>query len=93
LAAANLEAGTLQTAARTYLGDHPTTTRLTSDDLTSFYVSGPPKARYYLSLPSGLINRVDSVPGGWADIVFSLSQQKWGNGTPDNDHADDQDVP
>jgi hypothetical protein len=93
LAAADTEAGSLRTAARAYLADHPAATRLTSDDLTPSYVSAPTKARYYLGLPSGSITRVDAVSGGWADMVFSLSQQKWGKGTPDNDRAADQDVP
>jgi hypothetical protein len=93
LAGANTEAGSLRTAARTYLADHPATTRLVSDDLTPLYVSAPPKAHYHLNLPSGLITRVDAVSSGWADMVFSLSQQKWEKGIPDNDHAADQDVP
>ena len=93
LAGANTEVGSLRAAAPNYLADHPTATRLTSDDLVPTYVSAFPKSRYYLSLPSGFITRVDSLPGEWADIVFSLSQQKWGRGAPDNDHSDDQDVP
>jgi hypothetical protein len=93
LAGANTEAVSLRTAARAYLADHPATNRLGSDDLPPVYVSAPPKARYYLSLPSGLITRVDAVSNGWLDMVFSLSQQKWVKGIPDNDHAADQDVP
>jgi hypothetical protein len=92
LAAANSEAVNLKTAARTYLADHAAASRVTSDAL-NLYLSGSSGARYDLSLPSGLITRVDVVPGGWLNIVFSLSQQKWAKGTPDNDHAADQDVP
>jgi hypothetical protein len=51
------------------------------------------KARYQLSLPTVSIARVDSLVGGWVGIVFSLSQQKWLQGSPDNNHENDQDVP
>ncbi len=93
LAAANTEAGNLKAAVPSYIADHPIAARLTSNDLVPTYVSALPKAGYYLTLPAGLITRVDSLSGGWADIVFSLSQQKWVRGNPDNNHDDDRDVP
>ena len=93
VAGANLEASNIKMAARTFLVDHPAAPRLTSDDLQPSYISESPKSRYYISPMTVLITRVDSVAGGWADMVFSLSQQKWGKGIPDNDHDDDQDIP
>lgn len=93
VAAANLEASTMKTAAKAYLATHQGTLSFTSDELVSSYFSGTPKARYYFNGSTGSIVRVDSVPGGWTGIVFSLSRQKWVAGAPDNDHINDQDVP
>ena len=93
LAGANTEAATVKTAARAYFTDHPSTTRMTSDDLQPPYISGMTKARYLISIPTFSILRVDSVPGGWSGMVFSLSQQKWVKGAADGDHDSDQDIP
>lgn len=93
LAGANTEAATVQMAARAYLMANPAATLVTSDDLQPSLVSGLPRARYHISLTALLITRVDSVAGGWPDLAFSLSQQKWVRGTPDNDHDADQDIP
>jgi len=93
VAGANIEAGNLKIAANTYLADHKATLYLTSDDLVPSYLSAPARAKYYFSSTTGLITRVDSVSGGWAGIVFSLSEQKWIKGAPDNNHSDDQDIP
>lgn len=93
LAAANAEASEVKNAAGAYLTDHPDAVGLSSDNLQPPYVTGPLKARYQLSLPTVSITRVDSLPGGWVGIVFSLSQQKWVPGGPDNNHENDQDVP
>lgn len=92
-AAANIEASMMKTGARAYYVDHPSAIQISSDDLQPPYVSGQPKAKYRLDLPSQSIVRVESVAGGWVGIVFSLSQQKWIEGSPDNDHVNDQDVP
>ena len=91
VAAANLEAGSLGIAAKEYAASHPGIARFTSDELAGVYAGATTKAKYYFDT-SGSIGRVDSVPGGWTGIVFSLSQQRWIKGTPDNDHANDQDV-
>ncbi len=93
LAAANIEASAMKTGARAYFVDHPSAIQISSDDLQPPYVSGQPKATYTMNLLSQSIVRVESVTGGWSGIVFSLSQQKWVGGLPDNDHANDQDVP
>jgi hypothetical protein len=92
LAAANTEVTNVKTAARAYSVDNQEASHFTSDDLVPFYLNTSPKARYYFSSSTGLINRVDSVPGGWNNIVFSLSQQKWIQSIPDNNHPNDQDV-
>ena len=93
LAGANAEASTVKTAARSYYTDHPLATRMTSDELQPSYISGSTKARYQISIPTFSILRVDTVSGGWAGMVFSLSQQKWVKGTADGDHSSDQDIP
>jgi hypothetical protein len=93
LAGANVEASNLKAAAEAYSADNQEVLRFTSDDLVPSYVSAKAKAKYYFSSATGLITRVDSVSGGWADIVFSLSQQKWIKGAPDNNHSGDQDIP
>jgi hypothetical protein len=92
LAAANTEATNVKTAARVYSVDNQEASRFTSDDLVPFYLNTSPKAKYYFSSSTGLIDRVNSVSGGWNNIVFSLSQQKWIQGVPDNNHPNDQDV-
>jgi len=88
LTAANLEADRAKTEALQYLALHPDTATLTSDDLGQAGL----KAWYRFDAASS-ITRADAVPGGWTDIVFSLSRQKWVRGTPDNDHLADQDIP
>ncbi len=93
LAAANIEASAMKTGARAYFVDHASVVRISSDDLRPPYVSGQPKATYTLDVPSQAIVRVESIPAGWVGIVFNLSQQKWVEGSPDNDHSNDQDVP
>ncbi len=93
LAAANTEAGMVKTGARAYLVDHPFAAKISSDELQPPYISGQLKANYRLVLATQWVLGVESVPGGWAGIVFSLSQQKWVQGIPDNDHGNDQDVP
>jgi hypothetical protein len=93
LAAANAEASTIKAVAGAYLTDHPGAIGISSDSLQPPYVTGVLKARYQLSLPTESITRVDLLPGGWVGIVFSLSQQKWLQGVPDNNHENDQDVP
>ena len=92
LAAANLEAGTVKTATRNYLVDHTVPYQLTSNDLEA-YIGGTLKAKYYLDPNIVLIIRVDISSGGWIGMVFSLSQQKWLEGSADNNHPEDQDVP
>ncbi len=93
LAAANVEASAMKTGARAYFVDHPSVTQIRSEDLLPPYVIGQPKANYRLDLPSQSVVGVESVPGGWTGIVFSLSRQRWLEGSPDNDHVNDQDVP
>lgn len=93
ITAANLEASTMKIGAKAYLATHQGTLSVTSDELVPLYFSGTPKAKYYVNADTGSIVRVDSVPGGWTGIVFSLSQQRWVQGAPDNDHPNDQDVP
>lgn len=93
VAAANAEASMIRTAVGAYLTEHPAAVGLSSDNLQPPYVTGLLKARYQLSLPAVSISRVDSLAGGWVGIVFSLSQQKWLKGSPDNNHENDQDVP
>jgi len=93
LAAANMEASNVKTAARTYLSNYTTTSIFTSDDLQPAYITGSLKAKYYLDSVSILITRVDTVPGSRSGMVFSLSRQKWIEGIADNDHPEDQDVP
>jgi hypothetical protein len=93
LAAANLEATNIKTAARAYLSQNPAPPLFTSDVLQPSYMSGSLKAKYYLSPSSGMITRVDGTSGGWTDIVFSLSRQKWVEGTADNNHPSDRDIP
>ncbi len=90
LAAANLEASRLKTAAVNYLATQPGSVMITSDQLMG---PGSPAKAWYRFDAATSITRVDSVPDGWIGIVFDLSQQKWVNGTPDNDHIADQDVP
>ncbi len=92
LAAANIEASTVKTATHAYLADHTAPSHFSSDDLQP-YITGFLNAKYYLDPTAALITRVDIVSGGWSDMVFSLSQQKWQSGTADNDHPEDQDVP
>ena len=92
VAAANTEISTLKTLCRGYLADHPSLSSFTSDDLVILY-SGKPKAKYYFDRVTLLVTRVDMVSDGWADIVFSLSEQKWKKGAPDNNHGADQDIP
>ena len=92
LAAANMEVGTVKTATRDYLIDNTIPYQLTSSDLGS-HINGTLKAKYYLDPNSILITRVDTISGGWMGMVFSLSQQKWIEGSADNNHPDDQDVP
>jgi hypothetical protein len=93
LVGANLEASTIRTAARVYFTDHPVDLSITSDNLFPLYINNPSKAKYHLSSKNMIITRVDSVSGGWSNIVFSLSQQKWVEGLPDTDHENDQDSP
>jgi hypothetical protein len=93
LAGANTEAVNIKTASRLYLIDHPATSHLTSNELWPSYINAAPKAKYYLVPLTSLITRVDSVSGGWSNIVYSMAQQKWVAGTPDNDHENDQDIP
>ncbi len=89
LAAANLEVERLRTAVVDYLTTHPGAATVSSDDLQE---STPIKALYRFNA-GGAVTRVDAVPDGSTGIVFSLSQQKWTRGTPDNDRPGDQDVP
>jgi hypothetical protein len=93
LAAARTEAVTVRSLARAFMAERPSSRALTSSDLTSLYSGGPPKAKYYLDAAGMSIVRVDRVPDGWKGIVFSLSAQTWRDGTPDGDHAEDQDIP
>jgi hypothetical protein len=93
IAAANTETVNVKTAARTYLVDHPSISPLSSDALWPGYTNALPKARYRFDPVSLQITGVYSISGGWVNIVFSLSQQKWREGTPDNDHLEDQDIP
>ena len=93
LAGANTEAVNIKTATRLYLTDHPAISYLTSDKLWPSYINDTSKAKYYLVPLTSLITRVDSVSGGWSNIVYSLAQQKWEAGMPDNDHEKDQDIP
>ncbi len=93
LAAANAEASMVKTGTRAYVVDHPPGAKISSDELQPPYISGQLKANYRLDLPTQSVLMVESVPGGWEGIVFSLSQQKWVQGAPDNDHGNDQDVP
>jgi hypothetical protein len=93
LAAANLEANTLKILIRGFLAEHPTSRTVASDEVSALYSGGPPRARYYFDPVSARIVAVDSVPGGWTGIVFSLQKQGWGAGSPDNDRAGDQDTP
>ncbi len=93
LAGANLEASNVKNAAQAYSADNPEAFYFTSDNLVPLYINTTVRAKYHFGYGTGLITRVDSVFGGWANIVFSLSQQKWINGLPDNNHLNDQDIP
>jgi hypothetical protein len=93
LAAARTEAVTVISLARAFMAEHPSSRAVTSSDLSSLYSGGPPKAKYYLDAAGMGIVRVDRVPDGWKGIVFGLSAQTWREGTPDGDHAEDQDTP
>jgi hypothetical protein len=90
---ANSELSALQIAARAYAAENPGVLRFTSDELAPMYVTTKPRAKYYFNTATGLITRVDSISGGWPAIAFRLSDQKWVKGTPDNNHASDQDIP
>ena len=92
IAGADLETANIKAAARTYFMDNGVYPG-TSIDLTPEYIKMVLKARYYFDSTNGLITRVESVSGGWSDIVFSLAGQKWLRGTPDGNHANDRDVP
>ncbi len=92
LAAANTEAASMTTAARSYFtekGFFPST----SDYLIPIYFYKAPKAKYYFNTGTGLITRVDSMPGGWTNIAFSISKQAWIKGNADNNHSNDLDLP
>jgi len=93
LAAANTEAANIRIAARLYLVDNPSTTPLVSEKLWPLYTSGTPKAVYLVDTVTLQIIKVSSSPGGWENIVFSISQLKWLESIPDNDHIEDQDIP
>ena len=91
VAAANLEAERLKTAAIAYFASHPDKVTASLDDLNpSDAVTA--KAWYRFDA-AGLVTRVDAVPNGWTGIVFSLSRQKWVKGSPDDSRLADQDVP
>jgi hypothetical protein len=90
VAGANTETANIKSVASTYLiekGTYPAT----SSDLIPKYFNKAINAKYYFNATT--IIRVDSLAGGWANIVFSLSQQSWIKGSPDNDHPNDQDIP
>lgn len=93
IAGANVEVANLKAVAKAYLAENNVVFRFTSEDLVPSYVSLKVKAKYYFSSTTDLITRVDSVSSGWVDIVFSLHEQKWIKGIPDNNHPNDQDVP
>jgi hypothetical protein len=93
LAAANLEAVNVKTAARAYFVEHPSSPAFTSDLLGPTYTSGTLKAKYFLSTPSCSVIRVEIAANGWKGMVFSISRQKWTEGNPDNNHLNDGDVP
>jgi hypothetical protein len=93
LAAANTEAVNIKTAIRLYLNDHPSSSPVSTDKLWPGYISNTPKAVYLVDAKSIIFLKVYSSPEGWDNIVFSLSQQKWLEGVPDNDHIEDQDIP
>jgi predicted small secreted protein len=92
-AGANSEAVNIKTAARTYLLENPDAVNITSDALSPLYITPKPRAQYYINAVKGTITRVDTVSGGWAAIIFRLSDQKWVKGVPDNNHINDQDIP
>lgn len=92
LAAANTEAVNIKIAIRLYLTDHPSSTLLDSEKLWPGYTSDIPKAKYIVDPDSLKITKVSATAGGWKNIVFSISQQKWLEGSPDNDHMEDQDL-
>ena len=92
LAAANLEAVTVKTAARAFYVEHPSSSVFSSDVLAP-YSSGTLKARYFLNTPGCSIVRVETQANGWKGMVFSISRQKWTDGSPDNDRPNDSDIP
>jgi hypothetical protein len=92
LSEANAEAAIMKTAANAYFWDKGTFPS-TSYDLIPQYSSSVSKAKYYFNIIDGSITEVDSITGGWPGIVFSLSEQKWLKGSPDNNHPNDQDIP
>jgi hypothetical protein len=93
LAAANLEAVNVKTAARAFYVEHPSSSVFSSDVLVPTYSSGTLKARYFLNTPGCSIVRVETTANGWKGMVFSISKQKWAEGSPNNDHPNDGDIP
>ena len=91
VAGANTEASEILSAVNAYFADRGTFLS-TSDSLTPRYFSKSSRAKYYFNA-NGSISKVESVSGGWVNIVFSLSQQKWVTGSPDNNHPNDLDIP
>jgi|WetSurMetagenome_2_1015567.scaffolds.fasta_scaffold00475_13 hypothetical protein len=91
VAGANAELANLMTVANTCFSHNGVFPSTSSELIPSFFKTL--KAEYYFDISSGSIIEVDSISGGWPNIVFSLSQQKWVKGTPDNNHSNDQDIP
>jgi len=91
IAAANTEILNVKTATNVYLADSGTAFPASSDNLTISgggsvnYLSGTPKAKYTFNTTNGLVTQVDALTpsGGWTDIVFDLSEQKWVKGADD----------
>jgi len=92
VAAANTEVSEIMSAAQTYFNERGLLPA-TSNDLASGYIHTTLKANYFFNLAGDRITRVESVSGGWSNIVFSLGEQKWREGSPDNNHPNDIDIP
>ncbi len=92
LAAANSEVMNVKTASLAFLSDNGTSFPSDSTYLMSTgsggagvrdYLSGTARAKYYFNTGTGVVSQVDSVTGGWDDIVFDLSEQRWVRGSND----------
>ncbi|MBI4285160.1 MAG: hypothetical protein HY670_04565 [Chloroflexi bacterium] len=76
--AANEEVANVKVTASSYFagtGSYPA-----DSDLLRDYLSGKVKAKYTFAGGSLMVSRVDAVPGGWTNIVFNITRQKWQSG-------------